>query len=117
MLIAKNKGITIEIAKYREKDVVVDLYYKAKKKNKKELVEEINTALTMSGMREISLDELDESENYLMTMEETEAIDSGKPIKKETKEPIFIEDIAIVKYEGGISENGDYFRILIDRKN
>lgn len=116
VLKAENNGITIDIAKYRDKDVVVELYYGAKKENKKELVEEINTALAMSGMRKISMDEFDENSNYAMTIEETKAIDKGKSIGREFKEPLSVGDIEIVKYEGDPSSDGNYFRILISKK-
>ena len=114
-LIARNKGVIITIAKNVNEDVVTDLSFQSEKRNKEELLNEINTALKMSGMKEINISEFDEISNSALTKEETKNIDSGKPNGGKPNNPTIIDDIEIMKYASDEAPNGLYWSIVFGK--
>lgn len=114
-LIAENNGIIITIAKSINEDIITDLSFQAKKENKKELLNEINTVFKMSGMREISMNEFDEISNSSTTRKESEAIDSGNSIESKSNKTLTIDDINIMKYASDEAPNGLYWSIVLSK--
>lgn len=113
-LLANNNGLDIVVGKGKNEDEIYWLEISTNKENKDNLLNEINTALKLSNIREITMKEFDEMSNSAYTKEESKALDKGEDI--EPKDTFIIDDIIIAKFASDGFKDGTFWTIQFHRE-